>query len=163
MRSSFWKLASRKMSLFYAVGKENLPPQNVSLACKLFWAESNWGPKDTESHFLPFPLTCLENLDKGTSSRIHLLPKMLAKITGQVWWGKLGRAQKSASTLRPTCLPNVCFLILISIAPSPLKSQTTTPTCSFGFSWRCYLRWELQPFWWITQFSWVSPMYVVVV
>ena len=45
------------------------------------------------------PLTCLKNLDKGPFSRIDLLPEMFAKITGQVWWGKLGRAQKSESTL----------------------------------------------------------------
>ena len=125
----------------------------------------------TQKVTFPFPLTCLKNLDKGPFSRIGLLLEMFAKITGQVWLGKFGRAQKSESTLCPIvsadpaniCLPNICFLILMSIAPSPLKSKTTTPTSSFGFSWTCSLRWELWPFWQITQFSWVSPMCVVAV
>ena len=34
------------------------------------------------------------------------------------------------------------------------------PTSSFAFSWKWYLRWGLWQFWWITQFSCVSPSFL---
>ena len=34
-----------------------------------------------------------------------------------------------------------------------LTFQTPTPTSSFIFSWREYLKWVFQPFCWVTQFS----------
>ena len=40
---------------------------------------------------------------------------------------------------------------------SSLRSQTPTAASSF-VCWRWYLRWRLQSFWRVTQFSWVSPM-----
>ena len=40
-----------------SVGEKYLPPQDVSLACGLFRAENNQGPKKTQEEALAFPLT----------------------------------------------------------------------------------------------------------
>ena len=32
---------------------------------------------------------------------------------------------------------------------------------SLIFSWRQYLRWGFWPFWWVSQFSWVYPLYAI--
>ena len=54
-------------------------------------------------------------------------------------------------------LPNICFFLSCEL---PVKFWTATPTILIIFSWRWYWRWRFDPFWWVTQFSWVSPMYV---
>ena len=40
-------------------GEQNLPPQNVSLVCRLFPAENNQGPKDSGRNF-DLPPNCLK-------------------------------------------------------------------------------------------------------
>ena len=45
------------------VGEQNLPPQNASLACELFWAENTQGPKDS-GKFFDLPLNCLKKADR---------------------------------------------------------------------------------------------------
>ena len=42
----------------------------------------------------------------------------------------------------------------------PIMAPTPTSTSSLDFGWRWCLRWLLGPFVGVTQFSWVSPMYI---
>ena len=52
-------------------------------------------------------------------------------------------------------LPSICFSISLPLQSPKLLSSAS----SFVFSWRWYLWWSFQPFWRLTQFSWVFPMY----
>ena len=56
-------------------------------------------------------------------------------------------------------LPNICFFLSCEL---PVKFWTATPAILIIFSWRWYWRWRFDPFWWVTQFSWVSRMYVCI-
>lgn len=51
------------------------------------------------------------------------------------------------------------FHLYVNCLPSLWSPQAPPATSSFAVSWQWYWSWELQPFWWVTQFSWVSPMY----
>ena len=53
------------------VGEQNSPPQNVYLACILFWTENN---QERRKETLTFPLICLKNLGRGPITGIELLP-----------------------------------------------------------------------------------------
>ena len=52
--------------MYVSAGEQNLPPQNVSLACRLFEAgeKKNLGPKVSGRNFDLSP-NCLQLLDKG--------------------------------------------------------------------------------------------------
>ena len=64
------------------IGEQNLLPLNVSLACGLFQAENNQGPKDSERNF-DLPLNCLKNIDKGPITAIDLSPEISALNKGE--------------------------------------------------------------------------------
>ena len=49
-----------------SVGEGNLLPQNVSLACELFLAKNNQGPRDSGRKF-DFSPNCLKNVEDRSS------------------------------------------------------------------------------------------------
>ena len=118
-------------------GEQNLPPQNVSLACGLFRAENNQGSKDSGSLSFHHPLSCLENLGRGPVSGTELSAETYAK--NMCWmWG--GNSQRSESTLCPTVsvwpgkrlfTKHLLFHLYVNCLPAPLKSQTPTPNILF--------------------------------
>ena len=105
-------------------------------------------------------------------------PEISVKNTGRVWWGKQagpgghvlcvpssppGPANTGFQTF---ALPSPCQL-----ASSPLKSQTTAPASSFGFSRAWNLMWRFGPLWELLGFwgslpgrhvikLWFSPVHL---
>lgn len=63
------------------VEEQNLPPQNTSLACVLYWAEKNEGPKDSGRNF-DLPFNCFKSLHKRPFPRIELSPEIASKNMG---------------------------------------------------------------------------------
>ena len=59
------------------VGERNLPPPNASMACGLFQAENNQGPKDSGRNF-ELPHNCLKKLGRGPITGIKLSPETSA-------------------------------------------------------------------------------------
>ena len=80
---------------------------------------------------------------------------------GQTWWGALEIRPLSVplSLHGPSyiCLPNICFFTSMWVFFLPFEFPSHDPP-SFALTWRWYLRWGFQPFWQITQSSWVSLM-----
>ena len=44
---------------------------------------------------------------------------------------------------------------------SPSRSESSHLPYHLVFSWSWYIRWRFWSLWWIAQFSWVSPIYVL--
>lgn len=70
------------------VGRKVATP-NVSLACRLFWAENDPGP-EVSGRNTDLPLSCLnQSLDGGPVTGMEYSLEMSAKNTGQGWVGEL--------------------------------------------------------------------------
>ena len=121
----------------------------------------------TQQETLTFPLTergkkKKGNLDRGPVPRIS--PEISARNMGCVWW-KLWAEPRDHSPLwtTVTAWPSkyllsklLLFHLHVNCFPALWRNKPLPPTSSFVFSCRGYLRWGFQPFWQVTQFSWVS-------
>ena len=99
------------------VGEQDLPPQNVSLGCRLFSSENNQGPQDSGRNSDP-PLSCLNrNLDGGPITGMEQPPEReVSEECGpglREGWVGCGWAGNLLGDLSPLCVP------------SPLLAQQT--------------------------------------
>ena len=105
------------------------PLQNVSLACRWFWAEKSQSPKDSERTF-DFPPNCSKNVDKRAVTIDNY---------GMNWACSRNLAKCLLEFLSvPLCMTQQTFIYQTFVFPYPckllsssLKSQTTTHNILF--------------------------------
>ena len=137
---------------------------NVSLACGFFQAENTHGAADWGRNF-ELPPNCLKEFRERVSG-IALSPE----ISERIWARGGGGNSREGLEIRvhsvSHCLcraqqlftKHLLFHFHVNYFP-PLWCPKPLPSASFCvFSWKWYLRWDLWLFWWVTQFSMVSPM-----
>ena len=114
------------------------------------------------------PPNCLKEFRWRACSWSRVSPEGLAKNMGWKWWEKLCRAWRSESSLCPAVssgsskhlfIKHLLFHLHVHCLPPPLWSQITTPTSSFVFSWRWFLRRRFWPLQRILVFLGLSHLY----
>ena len=112
------------------------------------------------------PASCLKNVARALPGR-ELSSKKTIVWTTRVDWEKPNKICLLKVSLSPIIsvwwskhlfTKHLLFHLLVNCFPSLWGTKPIPPTSSFVFSWRGHLRWGLQPFWWVTHFSWVSPI-----
>ena len=117
------------------VGEQNLPPQNVSLACRLFQAENNQSPRDSGKNFDLLP-NCLKEFRQRACSWNRAISRDLCKEYGLSMVGETGQGLEIRVHSVSYCLcvaqrtfvyQTFAFPSSCELPSSSLKSQTTTP------------------------------------
>lgn len=118
---------------------------------------NNPGPKDSNRNLDPLP-NCLEGLDRGPIIRIELTPEKSGPGGGHLETRDHSCPVVSAGPGELLFTKCLLFHILVNSLLPFWSPKPRPPTTSFVCSWRRYLRWRFQPFWWVTQVFWVSSV-----
>ena len=113
-----------------------------------------------KSFFLQYLLlSYLKNLDKRPVPRIEPSPEIVYGLDGVVEIWDHSMSIVCAWPSKHLFTKHLLFHLHVNYLPPPWSLKLLPSTSSLVFSWRSYLRWGLWTFWWVTQFSCVSPMY----